>query len=219
MGDNFDSRIEAAQKDLEVTFANMEQLREEFIAATVEFMEPWYWDQTETMVTRRPEITKQLGVDKLAQLKADVKSLQENCATIAAEFLADERLWWHQKRGEQAYSYHENRPPGGLDKAVRLIAGKLGPILERYDYLSGKLDRISPLQSHEVWRERDASGSYHPANARPYHPYGFDWSERMRAVLKNYADLLQEGVRQASEIDGLKHAKERSEARDLWEQA
>lgn len=213
MTHNFEEEIKAAEECLEAIFEQMERMRQDFVTATVELVKPWYWSQTESLVKRKAEVTKKLGLEKLSHLKADVKVLQKDMASIVAEFLQDERLWWHRTQGDQSYYYHGNRPPDGLDKAVRLVAGRLAPILEEYGYLS------TSLQDHEVWREWDQSGNYHPPDARPYYPYGFDWSEQMKALINQYEELYRKALDQAREIEGLKQEKAQSEAEDLWRKA
>ncbi len=213
MARNIEEEIQAAERRLEATLTQMERIQQDFVAASVDLIKAWYWTQTESVVKREAEVTKKLGVERLSELKADVRALQEDTGKIVTEFLQDESLWWHRKQGEQSYFYHGNRPPDGLDKAVRLSAGRLASVLEQYGYLP------ADLQDHGVWREWDQSGNYHPSNARPYYPHGFDWSEQMRALIKDYEELHREAPRQAREIERLKQEKAQNEAEDLWKKA
>ena len=213
MTQNFDVEIAAAEARLNGLTSRMEQIRQSFMSTTVEFVRPLFWEQTESLVKREAELTKKLGVEKLAQLKSEVKALQDNTESIAAQFLNEDRLWWHLKPSEQMYSYYGNRPPDGLDKAVRLIAGRVAPILEKYGYLSAN------LSEHGIWREWDASGNHHLPNSRPCYPYGLDWSDTMKALIQEYQRLHQDATRQANDVAKLKKAKEQSEAEDLWKRA
>lgn len=213
MARNFEAEIETAESQLEANIKRMEQIKQEFLSTTIEFIKTWYWEQTEFMVKHKPKFTKELDTQELSELKEEVKALQEDTPNIVTEFLQDESLWWHRKHSDQCYFFSENRPPNGLDRAVRLIAGKLASILEKYGYLTTK------FQDDEVWREWDQSGNYHPPGARPYYPYGQDWPERMRTLTKQYEDIHREAVYRASEIEKLKEDKEKSEAEDIWNKA
>ena len=161
----------------------------------------------------KPELTKELDSQELSKLKAEVKALQEDTPNIVTAFLQDENLWWHRKQCEQSYSFSGNRPPNGLDRSIRLVAGKLASILEKYGYLTTK------FQNPDAWREWDQSGNSHPPGARHYYPSGIDWTERMRTLTKQYEDIHRESVCRASEIERLKEDKEKNEAEDLWNKA
>lgn len=125
-------------------------------------------------------------------------------------FLKEENLWWHIKQGEQIYYYYGNRPPTSLDKAIRLVAGKLAPILENYGYL------IAKPNSYDLWREWDSSGNTHPINARPIYPFSLDWSEEMKALIKQYGELVISAQKSTRNIEQIKNEKGQNQAQDLW---
>jgi hypothetical protein len=209
---NFDEEIQAAERGFETILSQMDRVQQDFLAAAIQFVKSWFWEHTELIVKQKPEVTKQLGI-RLSQLKADVKKLQENAATIVAEYFQDGDLWWHQNQAKQSYNYYGRRPPEHLDKALRLCLGRLASVFEGYGYLS------TEPQDHGRWREWDKSGNYQPADAKPYYPFNLDWTEQMQVLVKKYGELHGKGIQQAMEIKRLKDEKAESEAKDLWDKA
>ena len=204
---NFRAEIEAAEKELEAIKSELKGIRQHFLLATTEFVRQWYRQQAETFVKCNHELTKKLEGEKLPQLKADLSKLENDTPTAVSEYLDVDELWWQAKEGEQRYGTLE----ADLSKAVRLAAGRLAPVLEKYGYLSS--------EGSEVWREWDKTGSYHPPDAKPYYTYGLEWSQGMKDTMKSYAELRVKAVNVAQTIRQLKQEKGSSEAEELWRKA
>jgi hypothetical protein len=213
MSRNFDAEIEEATRVLESIKSEMESVVQQFKSATAEFAAAWYWQETERVVKDKAEMSKELGVEKLSQLKAGVKALEQDAAKIVSEFLDVDSLWWHRTREDrQRYDLYGYRTTKGVDYAVRLALGRLAPILEKFGYLPASGDR-------DAWREWDSSGNYHPPKARPYYPYGLDWTERMKSLLTQYTELCKKALTAETQLAKVKGDKRRTEAEDLWKKA
>jgi hypothetical protein len=210
---DYDARIKEAQQHLDDVLAKMADLKEQFLSRTAEFLSEWFSSEAENQVTSDPDTTKAVGKAALRNIKQGVAALQDQASSIVAEFLTDSSIWWHESFGDHKYyMFSGRRPPSPFDNLVRLACGKLAPILEKHGYLKeGK--------SESGWREYDRTGNYHPPNARPYYPYGLDWTKDMCQALAAYDQLHSEGQTKLQEVNSLKDAKEKSEAKDLWRDA
>jgi hypothetical protein len=207
----YDTKIAALNNEQTSLERRMEALSGKFCEATVGFLTPWYEAQARNEVKRNAEVTGKLGRDQLAVLKQKVRDLQENVSSVVADLLGKDSLWWHKSHGEQRYSYYGNRPPDAIDKAVRLSAGRLAPILEEFGYLT------TDSTDHSVWREWDRTGNRHPHNARHYYPYGMEWSPQMRDIMAEYDKAHSRCLRIVEEIAHLEKQKREKQAEDLWD--
>jgi len=185
----------------------MEEIRQQFLKQSAEFIAKWYQDIVAEKVTENSENTKKLGKEKLGEMKANLKDLTSKADTIANEFLSDSRHWWHLSPSDQGGhfpyeyggndNYHER-----IEKSLRYALGKVGPMLETYGY---KVD------SH--WYEYT---NYNPIKKVPHYPFHLEWSNEMKATLKNYSKMYTQAYQTYSEIKNLKKKKEEKEATDLW---
>ena len=93
---NLDNEINLAITRLETLTTQGEQIHKDFISETNHLMHNWYLLKTEEIIKEKSDITLQLGIPNLSQLKKDVKQLQEQSSKIVNSFLQiDKSLWWH----------------------------------------------------------------------------------------------------------------------------
>ena len=210
---NLDNEIDFAITQLEMLTTRGEQIHNDFISETNQLMHNWYLLKTEEIIKEKSYINLQIGIPNLAQLKKDIKQLQEQSSKIVNSFLQDKSLWWHLTPFNQSDPYSGHRFTDPFEKAIRLAAGQLALIIEKYKYLS--------IQEgdHEIWREYDSSGNHHAPNARPIYPYQIDWSEKMKTLIKEYEALRTKSYPIIESINKLKLEKSRNEATDLWNKA
>lgn len=215
MARDFDKEIQTTSNVIEASQASMETVRQQFIAAVVKLLHPWYWSKTEQEVKGNPEQTKSLGVDQLRLFKAEVKALQEKTEAIVLEFFDKPRLWWHQEQADQMYYMDKKRGgPGLLEQPFWRAAGQLGPILEKYGYVSTSTDR----KTSSPWRETDSTGMRALTERNPLYR-GVEWSSEMRSLIDQYRDLGDELKKQQITLSQIKIDKAETEASDLWDQA
>jgi hypothetical protein len=123
---DFDAEMALLQKEADDARARQKAIREEFGAAVVEFYRGWYWQRVETAVFERPEVTRGLGRERLAQLKAAVRALQAALPDHAAECFPD-RLWAIE-------TWHPQESPQALERAALPLAEPLYQLLVDYGY-------------------------------------------------------------------------------------
>lgn len=209
----FDTKIASLENEQRTHELQMETLAAIFRDATSLFLVSFYESYAKGEVKRKADVTTTLGKEKLSILKQKLSDLQNNVRAIIDEFLMLDNLWWHKSRGEKMYGYYGNRPPEVLDKAVRLAAGRLAPLLEEFGYLPTK------LSDNGVWREWDRSGNHHPSNARPYYPQSLDWSPDMKRIVAEYDKARTNCEHITRRILQLQKEKRENQAEDLWESA
>ena len=176
---------------------------------TITYFQKWYMDITKNKVKNNPDLTKELGGSKLSKLKIEVKNLLSQTKSIVNEFIEKNSTWWHEKPGvKKVPDFTES-----MSQNLRYIAGKLGPILEKYGYITS--DPADP----SLWREWDKMEFNRPQNARPFYPQHLDWEEPMRDMIAEYEELMTEGIHYSHSIKKLKKEKAQLEVDDLWEQA
>jgi hypothetical protein len=206
---DYDNEIKKATQQFNSTIARMEKIHKTFLGEAKKFIKKWYIDITKKKVTKETELTKELGLEKLSFLKSEVKSLQDTTDESVEDFIARECHWWHLEQSDKPIiGFQES-----VYKAMRLIAGRLGPVLESYGYLTN--DPSEPA----YWREWDKLEINRPPNARPYYPHHLDWPKEMENLIHEYEELMKDGIQYRLEIKKLKDQKAKHEAEDLWSQA
>ncbi|MGP8080468.1 MAG: hypothetical protein ACLPVI_08180 [Dehalococcoidales bacterium] len=213
MQSNLDDEVSSAKTQLETLTNQGEQIRKDFISETIQFINNWYWLKIEDIIKDKFQITKQIGILNLSQMKKDIKQLQGQSFKIVNNLLQDQNLWWHLTPDKLPDLYSGRQFIDPFDKKVRLAAGQLALVLEKYNYLS------SPEGEPEIWREYDSSGIHHAPNARPMYPYHMEWSEKMKILVKQYEDIRNKAYPVIESIIKLELEKSRKEAFDLWNMA
>jgi hypothetical protein len=210
----FDAAIAEAEAALAATRTQMEEARQRLAATITDFVTPWFAEQARLAVERNPDRAKELGVDGIRALKADVAALTDRLPELVKGELLDAVTWAHLEPGwdesdpwktNPRYNYSavsQHRQADTFDKPLRRILGQLGPILEAHG-----------LGKPDDWR--NASGG----SAKPYYPFGVDWTAEMKAAAAQYADLYGELRMHNQKRHESQAAKERAEAQDLWNQA
>ncbi|MGO9018392.1 MAG: hypothetical protein ACLQVJ_08585 [Syntrophobacteraceae bacterium] len=207
------------EEDIAQINAQIEALREQaepatrqFLHNTVLFLCDWARRNVDRAVTSHPELTKQLGKERLSRLKIELAQLNDEMPEHVQKHLNQKELWLHrgeiqQQRAKYSLSPYEfsgNRPPDKLNDKVRMLLGYTGALLVKFGF--AKYDRNS------VW-ELDSTG------ASPKYKYGFDWSQGMKTTLNRYADVYYQLSQLAESLESTKRKKAEAEAKQLWDQA
>jgi hypothetical protein len=207
----FDTKIKVLKNELSSLESRMETLFKKFCEEVAEFLTSWYEAQARDEVKRKSDVTIKIGKDQLAVLKQKISDLQKKVKDVVSDFLGKDSIWWHKSHGKQQYSYHGNRPPDIVEKALRLAAGLLAPILEDFGYFSK--DGPEPL----LWREWDSTGKYQLQSGRPYYPYGLEWSPQMKNFMREYDEAHIRCQEILAEISRLEKEKREKQSEDLWD--
>ena len=217
MGANFDESRPAGPHGLDGLKSEMEGMRQRFVRATAAFASGWYMQEARRQVHADPDNTLRLGVEELRRLKSEVSALSENAPAAAAEVLSDPSAWWHLSDPSGArvyfdYAQYNSHVPKIIDRPVRRVLGKLAEGLERYGYLG---EALRPGGEEGVrWREPvsgEAADSHHTF------PYDLEWSEAMRAALREYHDAYEAARRLMSEAAEAEAREKRLKVSALWD--
>src|SRR5271157_1869964 len=210
MQSNLDDEVSSAKTQLEALINQGEQIRKDFISETIQFVNNWYWLKIEDIIKDKSQITKQIGILNLSQMKNDVKQLQGQSVKIVNNLLQDQNLWWHLTPDKLPDLYTGRQFIEPFDKKVRLAAGELSAILEKYQYL------LNPDGEPERWREFDSSGIHFAPDARRMYPYQIEWTKNMKMFIKQYEDIRNKAYPVIESIKNSELEKSRKEAFDLW---
>ncbi|MGD6933972.1 MAG: hypothetical protein ACQCN5_07195 [Candidatus Bathyarchaeia archaeon] len=208
MTENFDSTIKSHEIELADLIEKMEEIRIQFIDATAVFASNWFDDTTRKYVTSDTENTLKLGKEKIGELKAKVRKLSSQASQFSEEALSTKELWWHLSLKEMGvlspYCCSGNRDPEIVNKGVRRVVGKLGPILSEYGF----------LRHEDCWLEH--TSKCHGQKVIPYYPYGLIWSQEMRSIMKQYSEIYKQAYTKYKEIVNLKVQKQTEQAIEIW---
>lgn len=191
--DSHESQTENIEKQWKETWGRQEEIMNEFISATIDFVRSLYWSRTESCVKNAHDRTMELGVEKVSALKEEIRRLQSRADEIVVKYIGT--LWWHRYRreGSLRFTYFYARdieqnlgmllPPGPLDEAIGKAVNEVSPILEKYGY-------VPPTKSND---------------------YLF-WTEPMKKLANEYESLLLK----LFELEG---EYKKSTSADLWNNA
>jgi len=219
MSRDFQEEINQAEAQIQSVLTQMEQLKQEFIAAAVEFFRPWHWERTEAIAKTAPEQTKKLGVEKLKELKAEVRELQDATESTVANILNDNDLWWHIKRNHLRVEQYTDKLPDKIEVALRYIGGRLAPILQKYGYIS---DRYGGSGTGRAW-----NGLYQESGVNlsgvdyklPFYPDKWVLSSQMKTPIMRYFVFQEQAKKHEENLGKLRREKAESEAESLWNDA
>jgi len=220
MSGNIDALIQSKEAELQPLLSRMEAIRLQFVDDVIEFASDWYRKKAAEYATKKPEVTLNLGKEKLVQMKLHVNELVRNASKIVNGSLADPEVWWHKTPQVNASpsAYEQlgndqvgNKFPEVLDKPVRRALGELGNVLEVFGYgvTTGALRASYP----EFWFE-SAEGVF-----RPFFPHLYEWSDEMEDTIARYDVVYKKAIVLFSEITMLEEEKKRQEAKELWDKA
>ena len=154
-----DEQIASADGKVAQLVSEVPGAKENLLDAAVRFCAEWIDHMAKQTVASQPQQTKALGHEALSQLKAEINALKEALpAKVRVAFdesktlpslddiqSADNpaSLGW---RIMATSAYGNRELPGGVDAAVRLVIGELGPadqLVERFKG-SSRWSRHSP---------------------------------------------------------------------------
>lgn len=206
---NFDSKITDLTKQIGETKENMDEIAKKFIRETEEFVIMWSKDNIESKVKNNPEITKNLGLDKLRELKSKCRNLIQEMPSIVKTKFDNFSIWSHEmsisdleKESDFRFDY-EHKLEKGIDELLRQILGHVGVLLTEYEYI-----KYTPGSVNE-WDKTSDGFRY---------AYGFFWSNGMKETKKEYLNKNEKFLDLIKELNSTKIKKEEAEAEDLWNQ-
>jgi len=223
MTETLENIIKTKEKELLALHKVMEEIKLSFINETIFFAAEWYEQTSKKYVTKYSDITLSLSMDKLADLKKKVKTLEKQANIFVEKALSEKNIWWHENPNPHAsisqYDLLGNNQvgskyPEGVDKAVRFALGELGVILEEFGYNIATSISFKPYQEFWFYAEQDQKAHFHP-----YFPHSLDWSETMQETIVKYSEAFKKAISILGEIQAMKEEVKRRRIIDLWDEA
>jgi len=156
----FDTKIQELEKREAALRDQMEETCQEFLQVTSKFAIEWFQSRVQQEVTSRPKLAKQLGVERLRQIKSELKALVSEAPNIVNKHINSKKYWAHRgalpdKSGDHEvvwrYSILGRRGPDELEGAVSQLLGYAGAILVKH--------RIANTERRVDWHVNGGGGS------------------------------------------------------------
>jgi hypothetical protein len=212
-------KVEEKEKELKVILEEMEEIKQQLIEDTVEFVEKWYEETTKKYITKYPDISLNLSSQEFSDFKGRIRKLVSESRKIVENALSQKGIWWHQQPDlHAATSLYEqlgnqevgNKYPEVLDNSIRTALGELGGILEEFGF------QITTNPVYQTYKEFWYLNKEEKI-VSPFFPHLFDWSTKMKETLKEYNRLFQQGLSKLQEIQMIKDEEKRKQVMNLWD--
>ena len=206
-----DEQIASADGKVAQLVSEVPGAKENLLDAAVQFCAEWIDHMAKQTVASQPQQTKALGHEALSQLKAEINALKEALpAKVRVAFdesktlpslddiqSADNpaSLGW---RIMATSAYGNRKLPGGVDAAVRLVIGELGPLLMARGFDQGS--------------DRWGSGT-------PRWRYNLDASDGLCAACNQFTEVWIALGQASKSARHIRERRESDEAIDIWDEA
>ncbi len=215
MSEEIDLLIQKKEVTLLPILTLMEELKQEFIMETIDFVSKWYKKTAKEYVAKYPEVALHMSEEKILKMKIKINELVENAEKIVKDELENSALWWHTmprlNDSIEQYTQLVDKSPQILDRAVRHILGRLGIILEEFAFnvdASG-----NPSSFHEFWFERLPETE----KIIPSYPHLLKWTVKMEDTIRKYNEQFIQAITLHTEIQKLKKEKIKQQALTRWD--
>ena len=140
--------------------------------------------------TNRPEVVRNLGPEKQAELKREFTVLLDELPEHTSRRLDDSQIWLHRVQipdhaiSDMTYSYHlEQRANRSIDQAIRDLIGLIGSLLIRYGFIEVGKDYEWNLTPGGILLYTSDLPSK-----------GMDHYQALTKLMENYKDIIIEYV-------------------------
>ena len=179
----------------------MERLRQQFIIASKNFVNDWYYRYIENTVKNYPEITNSLQLDGVKSIKKELCEVIRTVQNLLENKMIVKELWSHFYKETdvalESYLYSVKRPKM-VDEIIRSSFFEVVPLLARYGYEEAALELQTILTGPLRHDDR------------------LDWSAAMHAIVKSYSNLHKQLIDFNVEIKNIESKKSFAEAVELW---
>jgi len=203
MEKDFAREIEARKALIASTCEQMAKMRADFTMGLEPFARNWIETIARQYVERNPAKTLELGMERLALLKARVHQLCEGVDRICQEVFSNESFWPETR---------DLAPQNQL--GVRIILGKLGMILEEFGYVKTK---AQTELDHESWTQYDSAGDRRQFDGTPIYPHAVELPDALVILLEEYRILMRKKEILLEEIKGLDFEAMKIKAVAMWD--
>lgn len=193
---------QSAEAQIQPSRARLEQLRTQMLAEIAVHAKQFYGDKARQTVVAFPGHTRALG-PRLADLKADVRALEDGAARIVVECLGHPGLWAHSDGGDADWWWRDDfdfdYETSDADREIRDrlygVFGRLQPVLQQYGY-------------RPDWRRINI-----------VHRRALFGRPSFRGVFKEYRVLLTQSRHLRHTVGVVRRQQARQEAERLWHSA
>ncbi|WP_369902017.1 hypothetical protein [Bacillus manliponensis] len=211
MQKDFTLLIADEEKEKEELITQMEDTKVKFKQAVITYAKDWFRKQAKLEITDKPRLAKRLGAEQLRNLKKRIEDLINQSEQLVDEYLDDNSIWWHLSEKKWIVPYND-RIPGEIHKAVKLMFGELGVILAEAGFveLNPIIKQYTSGREHNLWVEDDI-------RRRPCYPYPLSFTSEIKKIYTEYHELAKRTEVRNGNIKKLQAEKEESHVGDLWD--
>lgn len=212
--DEIKSQIDKEKKTINVQQNEMQEIRHHIIDAAKPFLRELIEKEVNEQVKSDPEHTKEIGIEKLTEMKQEFMTLLANSDRIVDEIFSEDSFWIHTgymiKSGVDQYvQLYENKKAAEerINKGFRAVVGKAGQLLKDNGYL--KSSRLFQRPYNHVGMGLPVYLIY-----QGYLPV----PDNIKLLQKQYIDKLEALHNSYHNISRLERELSEQEAADLWNQ-
>ena len=208
----YDTKISEAESEKNKVFEELETIVKQYAAGSVPFFQSEFVRLAEKEVTTYPENTQALGLEKLREMKREIKELIDSLPDVISQHFDKNDLWEHRQSLPEGLD-KETLPAFDLrqklgdkvGKELHYIMGHIGQILQKYGYAKS-----------DVWENvGNKSLRYRYSIENP----NSDDYKILREIIIRYADAFTKYIEAHIKVLKSQTAKQQSLARDLWNEA
>lgn len=167
----------SSNQSVNETIKLAEKYRADFIEAAILFVPNWYEQIISKFVLTYPPAAEKLTAEHKKNIKLEVKLLQESIHIELTNLLTRDEYWWHSGNITNVPRDFYKNIDNILDFDFRVIFGKIGYILEEYDFIKkNHYDGDKGFVAH-----KDGSNRYFFEYVYPIY-----WSDMMKRKMDNY---------------------------------
>lgn len=184
--------------------SQMDSLYCEIQAAMPAVAESWMTTYVEREIKEHPEVVQSLGIEKLKELKSELKTLAETLSEIVETEFQKSGIWPHHKVIPSA---HEPDEPH-LDRVFRNVISYLGRLLDEFGLIEGPNGHFSSWKRTHQKRFRYTSIFIFPGPISLH-----------KVTINDYRVLLDEWTLCNKKIKDIQKSMASAKAIELWNKA
>jgi hypothetical protein len=200
--------------------SKMNEAKLQFINDTYRFAAKWFEDTVKQYMLKYPDVSLNLSTHRFNELKTKVRMIVAGSKEISERRLLESEIWWHEKpdlhTAVSQYDQLGNQQVGNkysevIDRAVRVVLGELGVILEEFGF-NVRTSITKGTHHQEYWFQKSEERT-----TSQYFPHMLEWSKPMQETLQEYNQLYKIALLKLQEIQTIKDEIKRKKIIDLWD--
>jgi hypothetical protein len=205
---DYDRIIAQERKVLASIKENGEKLIPEFKRITTSYIRELSINLMKSYFRYKPEVTRNLGTEKLEEMKREFKGILDTLPEHTSKRLDDSQIWLHRVEipdhaiTDMKYSYQfEKRSNKSMDQAIRDLIGLVGSMLIKYGFVEAGKDFTWKMTPGGI-----------PQYANDLPSTGMDHHKALIKLMEQYKNILVEYVFAIQNLRKAEQAKKSSQA-------